>query len=80
MRRLVRGLASGRQAARQGFALALTLLLVRLHVVATEAVVGLMDIWLQSTNSMKVTHIFVRDDMLLLLGASIVLLLVVKHT
>ena len=72
MRRLVRGLASGRQAARQGFALALTLLLVRVHAVATEAVVGLMDIWLQSTNSMKVTPILMCDAMLPILGACIV--------
>ena len=52
--RLVKGLSSGRMAARQGFALALMETLHRLSKVPTEAVLGLMDIWLEASNSMKV--------------------------
>ena len=54
LKRLVRGLGSGRQAARQGFALALTLLLTKMESLSSEGVMALLDLYLQASASMKV--------------------------
>ena len=54
MKRLVKGLGSGRGGARQGFALALTAALQRLPELPTEAVLALMDAVLDTSGSMKV--------------------------
>ena len=55
LKRLARGLASGRGAARQGFALALTGALAALPAVPVAPVLDLLDAALEAPNSMKVT-------------------------
>ena len=54
LKRLARGLASGRGAARQGFALALTGALAALPAVPVGPVLDLLDAALEAPNSMKV--------------------------
>ena len=53
LKRLARGLASGRGAARQGFALALTGALAALPAVPVAPVLDLLDAALDAPNSMK---------------------------
>ncbi len=55
LKRLARGLASGRGAARQGFALALTGSLAALPAVPIGPVLDLLDAALDAPNSMKVS-------------------------
>lgn len=57
LRRLVRGLGSGRQAARQGFALCLTILLSRLQAVTCHGVLRLLELYLQPGSSKKVSFL-----------------------
>lgn len=54
LRRLVRGLGSGRQGARQGFALAITALLARVKSVTVAAVLTLLESSLEVSNTMGV--------------------------
>ena len=54
LQRLVRGLGSGRQGARQGFAVALTALLQQVPAVPTTVVLQRLQQDLQTNNSMKV--------------------------
>jgi hypothetical protein len=54
VKRLVKGLASGRQASRQGFATALTALLMQLEVLPTGAVLDLIEKQLDPGGSAKV--------------------------
>jgi len=54
LRRLVRGLASNRQGARQGFALALTTIVQQADGVSTAACIGLMEKLHTVSNSMSV--------------------------
>ena len=53
VRRLVRGLASGRQGARQGFSTALAVLLAHFDFIPTSAIVDLMSVTLRTTRGMK---------------------------
>jgi DNA polymerase phi len=53
VRRLVRGLGSARESARQGFALALTTLMCTLPVIHGDAVMQLIESILEVTSAMK---------------------------
>ena len=55
LKRLVRGLGSGRQAARQGFALSLTLLLSSIPTITSQGLLDLIDHHLAASKSKKVS-------------------------
>lgn len=54
LKRLVRGLGSGRQAARQGFALSLTLVLSSIKSIPVQGILKLVEVHLPNSKSQKV--------------------------